>query len=162
MQSIQDAISKLELPTINEDLKNNFLNYLQAAKKIYQGNAKFNADFNDHTLAMIFYKMVQFSYSRDCRLDDIRSEEVRSAIAIKQELFQLGIPFIVVCLDGRLMTKIMFGLYGHSYRTPAADIKTEFLAKSDNSEEVFLVNGHFSKLIDQNFIDNKAEVMTEI
>jgi len=154
---MKEMTEKMELPVLDQSIVDQIDYYLRAVYCCYRKSSV--VDFDAATVAMLCFKTMQFVYSRDQRLEDISSEEMQLAIRIKQSLLPLGVPFFVLCLDGRVLSKLMFCLYGHAYRTPAGDIRTEFLPKKD-THEVFLQEGEFSALLDKAF--KTRDVVVEI
>jgi hypothetical protein len=93
------------------------------------------------------FKASNFIYSRDKRVDDLASEEVQTAIRIKTTLFPYGVPRLIICLDGRVLGKLMAGLHGNAMRVPAGDSQ-DFIPKKSNGE-LMLVEGELSHTVDR-------------
>jgi len=137
----------IEIPDVKT--QKSALNYLGRAFHVYFGGASNNRQ----AFEMAAFKLCQFIYSRDKRLEDIQSPEVQMAIQIKKSLFPYGVPNFVICMDVRVLAKLIACLHGHSFRTPAGDIKNEFLPKKNRPSELFLNEGNFSKMLDEAFMD---------
>ena len=100
-------------------------------------------------LAMLSFKLWQFVYSRDTRSADSQSPEMQATIAIKKRIFPLGIPRLMLCVDGRVLSKLFAGLHEAAFRTPAGDT-AEFVPHREE-EGIFLTKGSFSKGLDRLF-----------
>lgn len=100
-------------------------------------------------LAMLYFKLWQFMYSREERAHDSTSPEVVEAERIKGQLFPLGIPRLALCVDGRVLSKLVAGLHEGVFRTPAGD-NSEFVPHREENS-IFLEHGAFAEFLDRHF-----------
>ncbi|MFA6513864.1 MAG: hypothetical protein WCT50_01065 [Patescibacteria group bacterium] len=125
------------------------LNYLEQAFNVYfEGRSNKSKAFE-----MAAFKLGQFIYSRELRLDDVKSPEVQKAIRIKNSLFPYGVPYFVLCMDVRVRPKLIGCFHGHAFCTPAGDIRNEFLPSKNSPGNLFLISGAFSDMLDEAFKD---------
>lgn len=154
MQETGEPSTKVELPELNRGLKWQIENYLLSVNAVeLKRGKKIDREQRTRELAMTYYKLYQFIYSRDQRVEDIKSPEVQEAISIKKSMFPFGIPKLNICIDGRVLAKSIAGLHGNALRTPAGDNPIEFLPKK-NGSGLFLKEGEFTAIIDQAFKDS--------
>ena len=98
--------------------------------------------------AMSTFKAAHFINLRNERAEDLLSSEVLAAMTIKSEYFPLGTPRFLICIDGRVLTKLIACFHGNSYHVPAGDTKIDFLPIKDGHGKLFLRSGLLSKIID--------------
>lgn len=148
---IVKLLKKVELPELKAGLRSQIDNFLFSISNIEgRRGKKFDSESSLGELAMTYYKLNQFIYSRDQRIEDIKSPEVQEAIAIKKRLFPFGVPKLSICIDGRVLSKLIAGLYGNALRTPAGDNPIEFLPKRGGGG-LFLKKGKFTAVLDEAF-----------
>ncbi len=130
----------LELPNIEllPILKNN----LSAIYSIVLGQQEAK------NYAMSVFKAAHFINLRNERAEDLLSPEVLAAMTIKADYFPLGTPRFLICIDGRVLTKLIACFHGNSYHVPAGDTKIDFLPIQDGQGKLFLRDGLLSKIID--------------
>lgn len=145
-----EALSKLELPEIGNGLEQQLENYISVVAKLdKERGGPTNIDGETKKLAMLYFKLRQFVYSRDHRLDEIASSEVQEAIKTKTVLFPYGVPRLLLCLDGRVLSKLFAGLHGNALRMPAGD-SSEFRPCRQGTN-LFLSEGQITKVINEVF-----------
>ena len=83
--------------------------------------------------------------SRNDRARDMLSEEVLESIQIEQRLLPCGLLRTMLCVDGRVLAKLVASLHGGAIRTPAAD-NAEFLPSSDE-DRLFLSEGELARVL---------------
>ena len=135
-KSYQELLSSLEMPELNKGLNYQVENYLTAIQRLNRERGDVKNKEETRELAMFCFKLTQFIFSRDHRIDEIKSKEVQEAIETKSELFPYGIPKLMLCVDGRVLSKLFAGLHGNALRTPAGDSE-EFMPKR-KSKGLFL------------------------
>ncbi len=102
-------------------------------------------------LALVYFKLWQFVYSRDVRVRDIASPEVQEAIKKKKQLFPYDIPRLVLCVDGRVLSKLFAGLHGNAVRVPAGEID-DFVPGEDGNLFLSNFNGsYFATMLEKVF-----------
>ncbi len=145
-----EALSQLALPEIGKGLEQQLENYISVVATLDRERAEQNdSDAETKELAMLYFKLRQFIYSRDHRLDEIASPEVQEAIATKTALFPYGVPRLLICLDGRVLSKLFAGLHGNALRMPAGD-SSEF-RPCRQGRCLFLAEGQITKVINEVF-----------
>jgi hypothetical protein len=112
--------------------------------------------FFDKEAKALKFKAANFIYSRDKRVDDLVSGPVVEAIRIKTALFPYGVPKLIICLDGRVLGKLMAGLHGNAMRVPAGDSKDYVPRKRDG--KLMLVKGELSQIVDRALRDTDLMV----
>ena len=113
--------------------------------KIYE---LFSVQEDERNYAMSLFKAAHFINLRNERADDLISEEIKEAMMIKSDYFPLGTPRFLICIDGRVLTKLIACFYGNSYHVPAGDTKIDFLPLKNGNGKLFLRDGLLSKIID--------------
>lgn len=97
---------------------------------------------------MTMLKMAHFISTRNDRIDDLKSAEILEALEIKKNFFPYKTPYLVLCVDGRLMQKVFACLHGKAFSAPAGDVKSDFLPVR-GSEKLFLKKGRFSEMLQE-------------
>jgi hypothetical protein len=120
----------------------NIEQYLSAFERVYGKRS-------DAEREMIFFSLENFVVSRNDRANDLLSKESLGAVEIEQELFSCGLPMTMLCVDGRVLAKLVASLHGGAIRTPAAD-NAEFLPGVDGST-LFLSKGKLSEMLHKVF-----------
>lgn len=115
--------------------------YLEKAYKLF-------GLLDERFFKMSFLKMFNFVNLRNSRVADLDSEEVLSSIKLKEKFFPLQTPYCVLCVDGRILQKLIACLHGKAFTVPAGDAKSDFLPKR-NKEELFLADGPFSEMLQE-------------
>jgi hypothetical protein len=133
--TIQDCL-KEEMPELELTMLQQLNNYLSVVKQINQLRGRDARTDQERELAMFKLKCAQFIYSRNVRIQDISSAEVVEAVELKKQLFPYGIPKLMICVDGRVLSKLFAGLQGNALRTPGGD-SSEFKPRK-NGEGIFL------------------------
>ena len=95
---------------------------------------------------MTMLKMAHFIKLRNDRIYDLASPEILEALEIKKRFFPYDTPYLILCVDGRLMQKVFACLHGKAFSVPAGDVKSDFLP-SRNENELFLKKGKFSLML---------------
>ncbi|MFZ4648231.1 MAG: hypothetical protein ACOYMB_01195 [Patescibacteria group bacterium] len=95
---------------------------------------------------MTMLKMAHFISTRNNRIDDLMSPEILEALEIKKRFFPYETPYLVLCVDGRLMQKVFACLHGKAFSVPAGDVKSDFLPLRGR-DKLFLKNGKFSEML---------------
>ena len=103
---------------------------------------------DERSFAMAFFKAAHFIHLRNERAEDLLSSEVLESMELKASYFPLGTPRFVVCIDGRVLTKLIACFHGNSYHVPAGDTKIDFLPRKDGDGELFLKAGLLSGIVD--------------
>ncbi len=137
------------LPELDPSLVRQVAHFNAALYSLYRGNQRWKRvpeAEEIRRLAMILFKVVQFIYSREQRVVDLHSPEMKAIVALKERLFPMGIPFLWLCIDGRCLSKLFAGLHGKAIHTPAAQNPSEFLALSDGSG-FLLKEGEFTDML---------------
>jgi hypothetical protein len=98
--------------------------------------------------AMSIFKAAHFINLRNERAEELLSPEVLEAVSIKADYFPLGIPRFLICIDGRVLTKLIACFHGNSYHVPAGDTKIDFLPLKNGKGKLFLKPGLLSRTID--------------
>lgn len=145
-----ETLSQLELPEIGMGLEQQLENYVNVVAKLdRERGVQDDLGEEKRKLAMLYFKLRQFVYSRDHRLDEIASPEVQEAIKTKTALFPYGVPKLLLCLDGRVLSKLFAGLHGNALRMPAGD-SSEF-RPCRQGRGLFLAEGQITKVINEVF-----------
>ncbi|MEI8103578.1 MAG: hypothetical protein WCG84_01580 [Candidatus Moraniibacteriota bacterium] len=136
MQKLLSFIDRLEgvhLPTVAEGIVQQLQGYTQALVALENKRGRdVHSEDEQKMLAMLYFKLWQFTYSREQRAEDTDSSEVVEADRIVQKLFPLGIPRLMLCVDGRVLSKLVAGLHEGSFRVPAGD-DAEFVPHREGS-----------------------------
>lgn len=103
----------------------------------------------ERSFPMSLFKAAHFINLRNQRADDLLSPPVLTAMQIKAQYFPLGTPHFLLCIDGRVLTKLIACFHGNAYHVPAGDTKIDFLLAKDGQGELFLKQGLLSKIIDK-------------
>ncbi|MBI4175437.1 hypothetical protein HY523_02355 [Candidatus Berkelbacteria bacterium] len=111
------------LPKFNPRTQTQIDTYMTALRRINDRRGSRRRSDVDRELAVLEFQLAHFLASRSERLDDLDSSEVQETIKLKNKLFPLGVPYLFLCLDGRVLAKLFAGLHGHSVRLPAGDSK---------------------------------------
>jgi len=150
----EELTERLDLPEISPGIKGQIRGYFQAVEVMHEHRNEANGhevvrseEDRAREMAMTYFMVKYFIYSRNQRVDDLYSPEIKEAKEIKLRLFPYGVPKLIICLDGRVLSKLIAGLKGNAYRTPAGDTH-EFLPK-ENDEGLFLQEGDLTSLLDQ-------------
>jgi len=105
-------------------------------------------------VSLFTLKCAHFIDTRDARVDEINTPECMEARDVKARIYPFDVPNLILCLDGRVLSKLIGGLRGHAYRTPAGD-STEF--KPGENGEMFLQEGQFTHLIEKTIKERLAD-----
>ena len=145
-----EALAQLDLPELGHGLEWQLENYISAVAKLDSERGEQNdSEKETKELAMFYFKLRQFIYSRNHRLDEISSAEVQEAIRTKTALFPYGVPRLLLCLDGRVLSKLFAGLHGNALRMPAGD-SSEF-RPCRQGKGLFLAEGQITEVINEVF-----------
>lgn len=145
-----EALDQLALPELGSGLEQQLENYISAVAKLdHERGEQIDSQAETKELAMLYFKLRQFIYSRNHRLDEISSLEVQEAIATKTALFPYGVPRLLLCLDGRVLSKLFAGLHGNALRMPAGD-SSEF-RPCRQGRGLFLAEGQITEVINEVF-----------
>ncbi len=106
-----------------------------------------SGQYDEKNFAMAFFKAAHFINLRNERAEDLLSPEVLESMNVKANYFPLGTPRFVICIDGRVLTKLIACFHGNSYHVPAGDTKIDFLPRKDGDGELFLREGLLSSII---------------
>ncbi|MCX6784786.1 MAG: hypothetical protein NTV81_02520 [Candidatus Komeilibacteria bacterium] len=148
-----------ELPNLDPALVRQLNQYIIAEHRAHGDRARLGNGAEQKRwkeLAMTYFKLRQFIYSRDLRVEDIESPEVQEAIDIKRKMFPFGVPKLWLCIDGRVLSKLVAGLHGNALRTPAADNQVEFLPRRGGIGLFLKKDGTFARMIQKVFRDKEA------
>ena len=125
MQKLLSFIDRLEgvhLPTVAEGIVQQLQGYTRALVALENKRGRdVHSEDEQKMLAMLYFKLWQFVYSREQRAEDMTSSEISEADQIVQRLFPLGIPRLMLCVDGRVLSKLVAGLHEGAFRVPAGD-----------------------------------------
>ena len=114
-------------------------------------------------LAMQYYLIREFLQSRNDRIEDIKSPAVRHTQEMIEARFNEGtnhgLPKSTLCVDGRLLSKLMGGFLGGAYHSPAGG-NPEFREGADADGKMYLEEGTFSSMIDEHL--SEYDGITEI
>lgn len=116
----------------------NVKQYLDAFERTYGKRSDSERD-------ILLFFLDNFVISRNDRARDLLSDEVLESVRIEQELFPCGLPRTMLCVDGRVLAKLVASLHGGAIRTPAAD-NAEFLPSAEG-ETLFLSDGKLMKTL---------------
>lgn len=141
-------LNLLDKPDLSEYIQKQLMTYLKVVDglglQVFKNVSPENAAKN---LALLTLKCIHFIDTRDTRVDEINSPECKEAREIKARLYPFDVPNLVLCLDGRVLSKIIGSLRGHAYRTPAGD-SSEFKPRNGDGE-MFLEEGYFTHMIEK-------------
>ncbi|MEI6836053.1 MAG: hypothetical protein WCK59_04430 [Candidatus Falkowbacteria bacterium] len=104
---------------------------------------------NDRNYAMSVFKVAHFISLRNERTKDLLSQEVKGAMEIKANVFPIGTPRFLICIDGRVLTKLIACFHGNSYHVPAGDTKIDFVPLKNGQGKIFLKEGFLSGMMDK-------------
>lgn len=124
---IHDTSLKLALPPLVDAVSFQLEKYFSVLRSINADRLYPRTD-EERELKALTFVFGGFLASRDERVFDLRSPEVQKAIAIKERLFPFGRPKLFLCVDGRVLAKLVAGLHGNALRLPAGDSK-EFVPR---------------------------------
>ncbi len=151
---IEDLLKPLqkEMKDLGPEIQFQLENYLAAVDNLDQAiySEKEPSERNQE-LAMLYFKLWQFFSSREERVEDLKSDEVQEALKIKEEIFPYGIPKWVLCIDSRVLTKIIGCFHGGALKTPAGDL-TEAVPDR-NTGQFKLKEGRFADLLQRAFVN---------
>lgn len=99
--------------------------------------------------AMSVFKVAHFISLRNERTRDLLSAEVKEAMEIKANYFPIGTPRFLICIDGRVLAKLIACFHGNSYHVPAGDTKIDFAPLKNSQGKIFLQKGFLSGMIDK-------------
>lgn len=105
----------------------------------------FKKEMNDRKRKALVFSMEQFILSRNRRVKDLLSKESKEAMEIEQSLYPMGNPFSMLCVDGRVIAKLVSSAHGSAMRTPAGD-SAEFLPNKDGTS-LYLSQGKFASYL---------------
>ena len=149
-----------EMKEIEPGIRSQLDNYLRAIVRLHQETyEKVSQEDREKKFAALYFKLWQFFYSREERLNEIKSPEIREIIKLKRALFPNDLPKWVLCIDGRVVTKLAMGLHGNSLKTAAGDLP-EVVPNKDFNKSAYLVEGEFSGLLDEALENN--DVVNEV
>ena len=114
---------------------------------------RIHGKLSDAEAAFLTSSLENFVASRNDRARDMLSEEVLESIRIEQRLLPCGLPRTMLCVDGRVLAKLVASLHGGAIRTPAAD-NAEFLPSSDE-DRLFLSEGELARVLRGAFLDRE-------
>lgn len=107
-------------------------------------------------LEMSLFKAAHFISLRNQRVDDLMSNDFLESVAIKSRYFPLENPLFVICIDGRVLTKLIACFNGVSYHVPAGDTKIDFLPIKNNPGKLMLKEGVLSRMIGRLIRENNS------
>lgn len=122
----------------------NMQRYIEAFEKVHGKRS-------DTEVSFLSSSLENFVVSRNDRAQDMLSEEVLESIQIEQRLLPCGLPRTMLCVDGRVLAKLVASLHGGAIRTPAAD-NAEFLPSS-SGDTLFLSEGELARVLRDAFLD---------
>lgn len=122
----------------------NVQHYIEAFERIHGKRS-------DAEAALLAFSLENFVASRNDRAKDMLSGEVLESIEIEQRLLPCGLPRTMLCVDGRVLAKLVASLHGGAIRTPAAD-NAEFLPSAEG-EQFFLSEGELARVLRDVFAD---------
>ncbi len=147
--AFKDIFKDVELPDQDPKLQWQIQNYSRNYYELYPENYPHRSRSTQETLqelSMFEFKLTNFTYSRDLRTEEIKSPEVQETIEVKKNLHPYGIPKFMVCVDGRVLPKLIGGYHGNAIRSLAGD--TIELTYGDE-DEMYLREGHLTEVIDK-------------
>lgn len=150
-----------EMREIEPGLKKQIDFYLTGVSRCEQDvYAQASPEDREKKKAALYFKLWQFFYSREERIKDIKSNEIRETIETKKRLFPCGIPKLVLCIDGRVLPKSYAGLHGNAIKTPAGDLAD--VVPSDKKEEppYLMENSKFAHTLDK--VLEEQDVVCEV
>lgn len=160
MKQLLDFVEHLQgitLPTLPDGLKSQVLTYMRAVVELEKKRGLDTEDsMEQRKLAMLYFKLWQFVYSREERATDSLCPEIKMVEQIERKFFPLGTPRLVLCVDGRVLSKLFAGLHEGAFRTPAGD-NAEFVPYRDR-DGIFLNRGTLSALLDKNLTERNTLV----
>ena len=145
----------MDLPEFGGGLGGQLKNYMTALTRLNRERGKPESEKENKEMAMLNFKLTQFIFSRDHRVDEIKSKEVQEAISTKEKLFPYGIPRLMLCVDGRVLSKLFAGLHGNALRTPAGD-SDEFLPKRKGKGIFLKEGGQIAKVLGEALTQRNA------
>lgn len=150
---IRQYLENLNTPELTPSLEFQMANWVNAKAKISERRTGESLSPTEaKKIAMIYFKLSRFVDTRNRRTDEIQSEPVQAIIAKKREMFGGVIPKSMICMDGRVFSKIYAGLHGNAYRTPAGD-SSEFIQIEGNPKKLIMdPHGNFASLTDEAFV----------
>lgn len=120
----------LRLPQLIENVSFQLERYIAVLKNINRDRLYPRTD-QERELKALQFVFGGFLASRDERIRDLESSEIQKAISIKERLFPYGRPKLFLCVDGRVLAKLVAGLHGNALRLPAADSREFVPRRSD-------------------------------
>lgn len=132
----------MEVWTNNVRINMNVQHCITAFERVYGKRS-------DSENALIRFSLENFVASRNNRAKDILSEEVLESLQIEQKLLPCGLPRTMLCVDGRVLVKLVASLHGGAIRTPAAD-NAEFLPHAEE-DDLFLSEGELARALRESF-----------
>lgn len=120
----------------------NISQYIRSFSSVHKKYTKNHKKF-------LHFSLKRFVELRNERVDDLLSKEIRRSTKIESELFSLGLPKMLLCVDGRVLAKLVASLHEGGIRTPAAD-NIEFLP-SMKGDSLFLSEGRLTQFIKERF-----------
>jgi hypothetical protein len=111
---------------------------------------------DEKNYAMSLFKAAHFINLRNERAEDLLSKAILDSMEIKANYFPIGTPRFLICIDGRVLTKLIACFHGNSYHVPAGDTKIDFLPMKDGDGKLFLRSGLLSKIIDTTISEQGA------
>lgn len=152
------SVAGVAMPQLNGTISEQLAQYLEAEKKINNRRANPRNDIGP-ALAMLQFKFGRFIESRNQRVEDLGSTELCEAKDIKREIFPLGIPKLVLCLDGRIMPKTVAGMQGNAVRVAAADV-AGFVPRRNDGHLMLRPESSFAELLKRAF--SKTDQLVEV
>lgn len=149
---IRQQLENLSTPELPQSLEFQLANYMNAKAKVSERRTGETLSVEEaKKIAMIYFKISRFVDTRNRRTDEIQSSTVQAVIAKKREMFGGVVPKSMICMDGRVFSKIYAGLHGNAYRTPAGD-SSEFIQIEGNPKRLVMdPHGDFATLTDEAF-----------
>lgn len=120
--------------------------YITSFERVY-------GKLSDAEASFLKFSLENFVMSRNDRARDILSDEISESIRIEQRLLACGLPRTMLCVDGRVLAKLVASLHGGAIRTPAAD-NAEFLPFAEG-EGLFLSEGELARILRRAFFDRE-------
>lgn len=150
---IRQQLENLSSPELSPSLEFQLANWVNAKARISERRTGEPLTPEEaKKIALIYFKLARFVDTRNRRTDEIQSEPVQAIIAKKREMFGGVIPKSMICMDGRVFSKIYAGLHGNAYRTPAGD-SSEFIQIEGNPKKLVMdPRGNFASLTDEAFV----------
>lgn len=151
----------LEKDPLNERLRFQLDRYIEALAGLNdRRGAERKRPDHERERELLDFTFAHFLMSRDQRIEEILDPEVQETIRKKQQLFPLGTPFLMACMDGRIFSKIFAGLHGNAYRTPAGDSR-QFVPRAEDGQLFLQENSVVASMMDAAFTsqDDLSEVL---